>query len=98
MNQIKATMELNKLTAKSTPNYISRKSISFRTALAAIENPGVPQVTGKNKGRGQHAGSMTWLNPTIAILMRIGVKYQVTNVAPKGGRHGDRITVIFDEN
>ena len=104
---------LNALHACTLPNAsirISKLNQAYITALAAITNPGVPQVCGKNTGKGRFSNSNSWLDRTANLLNRIGIGnmntkssgclgkawYQTSNIAPKGGAHGDRITVIFE--
>lgn len=96
MNKIEAITELNKLTSKEVSNPIARNSRAFKTASEAIMNAGEPQIAGKNYGKGRHATSITWAHQTAIIFNRLGVEYKIDNVAPKKGKHGDRITAIFN--
>ena len=95
MTQEQALAALMKLTEKTTPLRISKNSQAFKTALDAITNPGIPQVCGKNIGSGSFASSTSWAEKTAIILRRVGVTFNIENVAPKGGKHGDRIYVVF---
>lgn len=89
----KAKAAVLALTVKGVQGRVSKQSAAFKTVMAAIENPGVEQACGKNQGSGNFAGSTSWANQVAAILMRAKITYQIFNVAPKGGRHGDRVVV-----
>lgn len=96
MTQSQALAKLEQLVKEKA---VSRNSQSYKTALAAIESPDTPQPCGKNTGSGRYSSSTSWLTQTTFLLMRIGLQsgsgYTVGNSAPKGGKHGDEISVHF---
>lgn len=74
---------------------ISKSSLAYKTIIAAINNPGVPQVCGKNTGRGRHSSSTSWQDSCIWICSLSKINVTPTNESPQGGKHGDRITITF---
>lgn len=96
MTQEQAIAAVISLTDKKTQKLpIAKNSLAFKTAISAIENPGVDQVCGKNMGSGNYASSKTWQEQTANILRRAGIKFETSNIAPKGGKSGDRIKVLL---
>jgi len=109
MTQQEAINALKALTEKGVPARLAKNNAAYRSALAAVENPGIEQVCGKNTGSGRWSSSTSWLDRTADVLNRLGIGditmrsqgaigktwYIKSNVAPNGGKHGDRITVIF---
>lgn len=88
-----ATAKLMALTGRDQSPRVNKQSAAFKTALAAIQNPGVDQVCGKATGSGSYASSTSWATQVGFILTRAGISYHLHNVAPKGGKAGDRIRV-----
>lgn len=86
---------LNRLEQLADEKKFYRNSMAYTTAKAAIENPGAPIVCGSNTGSGRYSGSKSWQQQTAIILRLVGVNFECSNVAPKGGKNGDRITVNF---
>jgi len=80
---------------KKEPSPVSKSSLAYKTAIAAINNAGVDQVCGKPVGSGKYSSSTSWQKQTCLILQRAGVRFEISNVAPKGGNAGDRIKVIL---
>jgi hypothetical protein len=87
---------LEKVNSLVLERRLFKNSKVYRTIIHAIENPNTPVVCGQNTGSGRHAGSESWYARTAMILDQIGVNYQYSNVAPKGGKNGDRVTVIIN--
>ena len=105
MTQTKALEALEQLVKEKK---VSRQSLAYKTAKAAIENPDTPQPCGKKVGSGRFKTSTSWQGKTITILQRIGIMvtyksvnsvdkvwYSTGNSAPQGGRYGDNIAVHF---
>lgn len=84
---------LKKLEQLADEKKFYRNSMAYRSAKAAIENPGAPVICGSNIGTGRYSGSKSWQEQTAIILRLVGVNFERSNVAPKLGKHGDRITV-----
>lgn len=94
MTREQAIAALIATTDKKTNEYPNRKNtLAYRTAMAALENLGEWQVCGTGIGSGNYSSSKSWQQETVIYLMRAGIKAEVCNVAPKGGKHGDRIRV-----
>jgi len=91
MTQEQALAALEQLTKEKK---VFKNSMAYRTAKTAIEQPGVLVICGGNVGSGRYAGSKSWQEQTATILRLVGVVYARTNISPKGGKAGDRITVI----
>jgi len=86
---------VNAQTLKTAKIRTSKSSLAYKTAIEAINNPGVEIVCGANTGSGSYASSKSWQAVTALLLRQAGIEYSLSNVAPKGGKHGDRITVIL---
>lgn len=96
ITQEKAIAALIATTDKKTNQYPNRKnSFAYKTALAALQNLGEWQVCGTNVGSGKFASSKSWQQETFIALMRANIKAEICNIAPKGGKNGDRIRVIL---
>ena len=103
MTQTKALEALEQLVKEKK---VSRQSLAYKTAKAAIENPDTPQPCGKNTGTGSYSNSASWRGQTASLLEKIGIKpngdntccYSLGNSAPRGGKHGDNIAVHFIDN
>lgn len=94
--QEKAKDAVIALTDKKTQKLpVAKNSQAYKTVMAAIDNPGVPQVCGKGTGRGRRSSTWSWLPGVQIILDRAGIKYEAFNVAPQGGKAGDRVTVTL---
>lgn len=96
MTQEQAKAALIALTDRKAQMFpVAKNSLAYKTAMAAIENMGVEQVCGQSMGKGRFCSSKSWQAQTHVLLMRIGVRCEVYNVAPKGGKNGDRIKVTL---
>lgn len=74
---------------------VHRTSLAFKTALKAIQSPGVMISCGTNTGSGRFSSSKSWLWQTASLLDSVGVIRSTGNSAPKGGKVGDNIVVHF---
>jgi hypothetical protein len=72
---------------------IAKNSLSYKSACEAVENMGVMVVTGKHTGSGRYAGSTSWTFDTLRLLDKAGFVAIHKNIAPKGGRAGERVMV-----
>jgi hypothetical protein len=96
MNKEQAIAAITALTGKDIFPRIAKQSQAYKTAIAAVGNPGVPQICGESMGSGNYASSKSWQAQTAVILMRAGITYNCFNDAPKGGKRGDKIVAIID--
>jgi hypothetical protein len=97
MTQIEALQALEALTLlpKNDLRKVYKNSKAYQTAVEAVSNPGQPVICGQHKSAGKFSGSDSWQYQTALILTRANIRYTTANVAPKGGKAGDRITVNF---
>ena len=72
----------------------AKNSLAFKSALQLLENPNSRIVTGKNIGSGRFAGSKEWSDHTVAILASTGIQARRLNVAPRGGKQGERVQLL----
>lgn len=86
---------LERLQEAATRLRISKQNFAYKTAVEAINNPGTPIICGKNKGRGRFNTSESWQTRTVILLKSAGITVEAFNVAPQGGKHGDRIAVYL---
>lgn len=89
-------LALEKLQELVNNKVVFKSSNAYKTALAAINSPGVHHVAGKNTGSGKHSSSTSWKTQVETIFRLIGLDYKATNVAPFGGKSGDRILAILE--
>lgn len=86
---------LEKLEQLVKEKQVFKQSLAYHSALRAIKNPGTPIECGEHGGT--RWASKSWQMKTAIILHKIGgIKFENSNNAPKGGKHGDRITVFFE--
>jgi hypothetical protein len=74
---------------------VAKNSQAYKTVMEAIEHPGVPCICGKGTGRGRRSSTWSWADGVRVILTRAGIRHEITNVAPQGGKAGDRVTVYL---
>lgn len=70
---------------------MSKNSLAYKSAIELLSNPNGEVATGKQTGSGSYASSIEWSNETIALLKSIGVLAERKNIAPQGGRWGERV-------
>lgn len=93
---IKMTTEmLARIDEAATALGIRKNSNAYTSAIEAADKPGTPVICAKRTGSGRFTKIHCWQSRTAAILMGAGIPYMCTNVAPRGGLHGNRITVII---
>lgn len=69
----------------------SKTSLAYKSALELLNNPKEVVKTGKSTGSGRYSSSTEWSFETILLLKSIRVYAQRKNVAPNGGRWGERV-------
>ena len=87
----------NLITTLAEQNVKSKSGLAYQTALACLTYPNETHICGKNVGSGRYSSSKEWSSETKSMLLKCGVdssKIVISNVAPNGGKHGYRITVI----
>lgn len=95
MNKTINTIDaLNALTIRNEANKfpISKSSQAYKMVKAAFEtgNPIRPcyaQGSGKFSGNADHTAAVC------SILIRLGIAYELSNDAPRGGKQGNLITI-----
>jgi hypothetical protein len=60
MNKEQAIAAITALTGKDIFPRIAKQSQAYKTAIAAVGNPGVPQICGESMGSGNYASSKSW--------------------------------------
>lgn len=96
MTQAQALAALEALTKQNQNSQVfrvSKNSSAYRSAVEAIMNPGKEIIVAENTGSGRFSGSRSWKIETVSILTRAGIPAIGFNVAPRGGRSGDRVSV-----
>lgn len=88
-------LALQKLESLADSKKVYRNSMAYQTAKAAIENPGMAVVCGGNVGTGRYSGNKSWQRQTATVLRLAGIPFECLNVAPNGGKNGDRIKVTL---
>lgn len=86
---------IDKLNEAAARIFVSKNTLAYKTALEAINNPGSPTVCGTHTGSGRFTSSKSWQSRVAMLLGNAGIPYTTSNVAPKGGAAGDRITVFL---
>ena len=71
-------------------NY-SKNSLAFKSAMQAIGDLNNLIETGKNTGSGSYSSSTEWTQATLAIIKDFGYSCKSMNVAPRGGKSGERV-------
>lgn len=74
----------------------ARNGMAYKTAIEAVNNPGVEQICGQSMGGGNFSSSRSWQTQTANLLRVAGILFTTTNIAPKGGKRGDRITAFLE--
>lgn len=70
-----------------------KNSLAYKSALRLLENPENGVVTGKSFGTGRYASSKAWSTETMKLLSALGVECERSNVAPRGGLWGERVSL-----
>jgi hypothetical protein len=72
-------------------NAYPKTSLAINSAYEAIGNLSIPVITGANIGRGRFSSSKSWTAETIRVITSMGYRAKAINVAPRGGKHGERV-------
>ena len=67
-----------------------RGTKAYKFAKKAVDHPELKIYATDEPGKYQRC----YLNNTVAILKGAGIAFEAGNDAPKGGKHGDYITVL----
>lgn len=91
MNTIDA---LNALTIRNEANKfpISKSSQAYKMVKAALET-GKPIRPCYAQGSGKFSGNADHTSAVCIVLNRLGIAYELTNDAPRGGKQGNLITI-----
>lgn len=74
---------------------IFKNSFTYKAVYAALNNPGTFVACAQITGSHRYTRAESWQTRAAIILTRIGVSFEVMNIAPRGGKQGDGIKVIF---
>lgn len=72
----------------------SKNSLAYKSAMEILQNPDKSVSTGKKIGSGSFSSSKSWTAETIYILKSLGIECRSFNSAPKGGKHGEKVSLF----
>lgn len=75
----------------------NKNSLAYKSAIRLLENPKNGVVTGKEFGTGRYASSKEWSCETLAILNSLGIDAKRENLAPRGWKWGERVSLTNNQ-
>lgn len=73
---------------------VKKNSLAYKSAVELVSYSDSEVITGRYRNCGRFSGSRSWTFETSALLTAAGIEHTCYNVAPRGGRAGERIKLL----